>query len=115
MVIVLYYSVVLAWSAQYVVYSVTMAWGPDPAEFFLKDVLGASRSFRIGRHPMGNLRSTGSSVVEHLLDRTSWDRAVGQVLAFTVPVPAILLLVLCFRARCCQEHPTAWHICLSHD
>lgn len=38
-VIFVYYAVVIAWAARYVFYSVNMAWGDDPMNFFLTDFL----------------------------------------------------------------------------
>ncbi|PRQ12099.1 sodium-dependent transporter [Corynebacterium sp. 13CS0277] len=40
-IIAVYYAVILAWSAAYTWFSVTMAWGEDPEAFFLSDFLHA--------------------------------------------------------------------------
>ncbi|MCV2393039.1 sodium-dependent transporter [Actinotalea sp. M2MS4P-6] len=40
-VIILYYTVVIAWSASYTVFAATQAWGEDPAGFFAVDYLQA--------------------------------------------------------------------------
>ncbi|MEL4504420.1 sodium-dependent transporter [Luteococcus sp. H138] len=37
--IITYYAVIVAWSVRYVGYSLTRAWGSDPAGFFVKDFL----------------------------------------------------------------------------
>lgn len=38
-VIILYYTVIIAWSAAYTVFSANLAWGDDPAGFFFSDYL----------------------------------------------------------------------------
>ena len=40
-VIILYYTVVIAWSASYMVFAATQAWGDDPAGFFIGEYLQA--------------------------------------------------------------------------
>jgi neurotransmitter:Na+ symporter, NSS family len=40
--IILYYTVVIAWSLSYLVFSVTEAWGSDPAAFFIGEYLQAT-------------------------------------------------------------------------
>ena len=40
--IILYYTVIIAWSVSYLVFSVTEAWGSDPAAFFVGEYLQAA-------------------------------------------------------------------------
>ena len=40
--IILYYTVIIAWSASYLVFSLTEAWGDDPAAFFVGEYLQAA-------------------------------------------------------------------------
>ncbi len=40
--IVMYYSVIISWCINYLFYSVSMKWGPDPNSFFFKDFLNLS-------------------------------------------------------------------------
>lgn len=47
-VISVYYAVVIAWAAMYTIFSVTQAWGDDPATFFVEDFLQASSEYSIG-------------------------------------------------------------------
>lgn len=51
--IVLYYAVVIAWCVCYLWYSLTMAWGADPNQFFFQQFLGATA----GPHIIGDIRS----------------------------------------------------------
>src|SRR5699024_6906048 len=47
-VITIYYAVVIAWAASYVVFSVTQAWGDDPGSFLMNDFLQTSSAIGIG-------------------------------------------------------------------
>lgn len=48
LVIAIYYAAVIAWAAAYAVYSVTLAWGDDPAHFFLHEFLQVSEVTTVG-------------------------------------------------------------------
>lgn len=48
LIIALYYAAVIAWAAAYAVYSVTLAWGDDPANFFLHQFLQVSEVTTVG-------------------------------------------------------------------
>ncbi|AOZ71914.1 sodium-dependent transporter [Boudabousia tangfeifanii] len=39
-IITCYYAVIIAWALRYAIFSLTLAWGDDPASFFIKDFLG---------------------------------------------------------------------------
>ena len=47
-VISVYYAAVIAWAAAYVFYSIDLAWGVDPAKFFLHDFLQSSEEVTVG-------------------------------------------------------------------
>lgn len=47
-VIAVYYAVIIAWAACYTVFSVTQAWGEDPAGFLMKDFLQVSDTTDVG-------------------------------------------------------------------
>lgn len=99
MVIVFYYAVVLAWCAQYVVYSFTEAWRSDPAAFFQKEVLNISSSpFVPGGFRWGTLAALAFIWLAVFWIVKSGTGRIAKVLAFTVPLPAILLLILCCRS-----------------
>lgn len=52
--IVLYYSVIIGWCFNYLLYSINLKWGQDPNAFFFKNFLGLTD----GPHNVGNIRST---------------------------------------------------------
>jgi neurotransmitter:Na+ symporter, NSS family len=47
-VIAVYYAVIIAWAAMYMIFSVTEAWGDDPEGFFLGEFLQVSGNVNIG-------------------------------------------------------------------
>ncbi|MEF3122467.1 sodium-dependent transporter [Kocuria flava] len=47
-VIAVYYAVILGWAMLYTGFSVTKAWGEDPATYFLSDVLRSSEEVTVG-------------------------------------------------------------------
>lgn len=47
-VIALYYAAVIAWAAAYTVFSVTQAWGTNPADFFMHDFIHTSSTVTVG-------------------------------------------------------------------
>lgn len=47
-VISVYYAAVIAWAAAYVFYSIDLAWGADPANFFIKEFLQSSDDVTVG-------------------------------------------------------------------
>jgi NSS family neurotransmitter:Na+ symporter len=99
LVIVFYYAVVLAWCAQYVVYSFGTVWGNDPAAFFQKEVLGISA----GPYEFGGVRwwtvaallVVWASVFGIIRSGT---KGLSKALVLTVPIPLILLLILGARS-----------------
>ncbi len=52
--IVLYYSVIISWCFNYLLYSINLAWGDDPNDFFFKKFLGLTS----GPQEIGNIRSS---------------------------------------------------------
>ena len=99
LVIVFYYSVVLGWCVQFVVYSVTEAWGGDPSSFFVTEVLGlTSGPFQIGGMNFFSLASLFTVWLLIFLITRSGIRVIGRVLLVTVPLPLVLLGLLTFRS-----------------
>jgi neurotransmitter:Na+ symporter, NSS family len=47
-IIAIYYAVIIAWAGMYAIFSVTQAWGDDPAAFFLGDFLQVSENVNLG-------------------------------------------------------------------
>lgn len=98
-VIVTYYAVIMAWVVDYLWYSITTAWGSNPADFFLNKVL------QISSGP-GELEWFSLPVVIGLL--IAWGaiyycirngvKSVSKVVKWTVPLPVIMLGILVIRS-----------------
>ncbi|MBA7485174.1 hypothetical protein ES707_20709 [subsurface metagenome] len=93
-----YYTVVMAWSVLYLIFSPTTAWGEDTKTFFLQKVLHTSA----GASEVGHivLPILFALLICWLLIYFSiWKgvRSVGKVVTVTMPLPAILLIVLVIR------------------
>ncbi len=92
--VVLYYSVVIAWCFDFIFYSLTLAWGDDPNDFFFKTFLGISSSpAEIGSVRMPIL---GGLVVVWLITWIIIARGVshGVELANKIFMPLLLLLTV---------------------
>lgn len=99
MVILFYYAVVLGWSAQYVVYSFTEAWGSDPAGFFLNDVARLTGDpFSFGGINVASIVALALIWGAIFLIVRSGTKGLSRVLLVTVPLPALLLIVLACRS-----------------
>ncbi len=99
MVILFYYAVVLGWSAQYAVFSLTEAWGKDPAAFFLNDVARLTGDpFKFGGVNIPSVVSLAVIWGAIFLIVRSGTRGLSRVLLVTVPLPALLLIVLSCRS-----------------
>jgi NSS family neurotransmitter:Na+ symporter len=94
-VIVFYYAVVLAWSLEYVFYSINQSWGDDTATFFTKEVLSMTgQPFEWGNFNYWTficLISIWGAIYYFVKDGT---KRISKVLLITVPIPFILLLIL---------------------
>jgi len=98
MVIVFYYCVVLAWSVQYIVYSLTEAWAETPNAFFLSNILGISSGpFELGSLSLFGLIALFIVWLSIFFIVRSGTRGLSKVLMFTVPLPLILLIILAGR------------------
>ncbi len=92
-----YYSVIMSWAANYLVHSLTLAWGSDPKTFFFKKVLGLSDGiFDIGAPRLHLL--LGLVVVWVWIVLSIWKgaRTVSKVVYVTVTLPWLILLILVF-------------------
>ncbi|MBW2000109.1 MAG: sodium-dependent transporter, partial [Deltaproteobacteria bacterium] len=99
MVILFYYAVVLGWCAQYVVYSLTEAWGDNPAGFFLKHVVQLTGSpFEFGSLNFSSIVALAVIWGAIFLIVRSGTKGLSRVLLVTVPLPAILLIILAGRS-----------------
>ena len=99
MVIVFYYSVVLAWCVQFLFYSFTEAWGSDPNSFFMSKVLNISDNpFSFGGINLITLTALFIVWLSIFLIVRSSIRGLSKVLLVTVPLPLIILITLAFRS-----------------
>ncbi|MTI47452.1 sodium-dependent transporter [Sporosalibacterium faouarense] len=97
-VIVTYYAVIMAWVFDYLWYSLSLAWGDAPADFFLNNVLKLSEG-------PGHLGGFSIPVLIGLI--LAWlavywtirdgVKSVGKVVKWTVPLPIIMLGILVIR------------------
>ena len=99
MVIVFYYAVVLAWSLQYVFYSINQSWGDSTIDFFTKNVLSLSSGpFEFGGVNLFTLAALLVLWVVVFFIVSKGTERISKVLLITVPVPFIMLVVLTIRA-----------------
>jgi len=97
-VVVSYYTVVMAWSLLYFLYSFTLKWGDNPKAFFYNNVLHLSKS-------AGDIGYISVAVIFALvlvwvlIYFSVWKgvRSVGKVVLVTMPLPVILLITLLIR------------------
>ncbi|MCD6521580.1 sodium-dependent transporter [Candidatus Calescamantes bacterium] len=97
-VITTYYNVVIAWSVDYLFYSIPVSWGDNAKDFFFKKFLQVSSSpLQLGgiRIPI-LLAALGVWLSIYLIIYKGVER-VGKVVLFTVPLPVILLIILIIR------------------
>ncbi len=99
MVILFYYAVVIGWCAQYVVFSFTEAWGQDPASFFLNDVARLTGDpFKFGGISLPSIIALAVIWGAIFLIVRSGTKGLSRVLLVTVPLPALLLVILAGRS-----------------
>lgn len=90
-----YYSVIMSWAANYLVHSLTLAWGNDPKTFFYSNVLGLSDGiFKVGSPRIHLI--IGLVVVWVWIILSIWKgaRTVSKVVYITVTLPWLILIVL---------------------
>ena len=97
-VVVSYYTVVMAWSLLYFLYSFTLKWGANTKEFFFTNVLHLSK----GVGEMGYISTEiifALVVVWVLIYFSVWKglKSVAKVILVTMPLPVILLIILLIR------------------
>lgn len=97
-IIVFYYSVVMAWCFQYFIYSITQAWGQSPEVFLFKDALKLSSSPLV----IGDFNTFGAACLALIwitvfLVVRGGTRSLSRVLLFTVPIPVLILGIFGLR------------------
>jgi NSS family neurotransmitter:Na+ symporter len=98
-VIVCYYSVVMAWMIDYIVYSFTLAWKGDTQGFFLNNVLKLTDSpGQLGGFSIPVLIGLVVAWVSIWYCIRNSVKSVGQVIKWTVILPVVFLGILMIRA-----------------
>jgi len=97
-VIACYYSVIIAWSCAYTVYSVKEAWGSDPATFFNQGFLQAQSSLSMDFVPAVLIPLIIVWVITVGTLAFGVQNGVGNMSKFFVPLLAVLFLVLVVRS-----------------
>ena len=93
-----YYVVIMAWCFSYMIYSIDLRWGLNSEQFFLNTYLGISKQ---------PLEINGISIPVLLGLISIWFfifiilykgvKRIGKVVAWTVPIPTILIIILTIR------------------
>ncbi len=97
-VLITYYAVVMAWCWNYLFYSLTLAWGNDPGEFFIREVLQRTGGpGELGGIPKGLFLGLLITWVAVYLVIYKGIGRIGKVVMATVPLPAILIGILVVR------------------
>ncbi len=96
--IVTYYTVIMGWATDYLVYSLKLSWGSDPKTFFYEKVLGATGNiFDFGKIHWPIVIGLAVSWVWIVLSIWKGAKTVGKVVYVTVVLPWFLLLVFVIR------------------
>src|SRR5690554_2594467 len=97
-VIITYYGVVMAWALNYVIHSLTLAWGNDPNNFFFSNFLQLSE----GPGVLGGINPAvliafiiGWILVIGII--SSGVKGLGKVVIVTAILPVLILIILTLR------------------
>lgn len=94
-IITTYYAVIMSWSANYLVHSLTLAWGNDPKTFFYQKVLRLSDGiFHIGSVSLPLILGLLVCWVWIILSIWKGARTVSKVVYVTVTLPWAILIIL---------------------
>lgn len=97
-VIITYYSVIMAWVFDYLWYSVKLAWGNLPQDFFLNHVLEISSGpGALGGFSIPVVIGLIIAWIAIYLTIKDGVKSVGKVVKWTVPLPIIMLGILVIR------------------
>jgi NSS family neurotransmitter:Na+ symporter len=97
-IIVTYYCAIMAWSWDYIYYSLKLAWGSDAETFFTEQVLNRSSGpGTLG--PIQNHILIGLILTWIAITAILWKgiNAVAKVVLVTVPLPVLCLVILAIR------------------
>ena len=98
-IIVCYYSVVLAWCLNYLVFSFKeiVPWGVDAKDFFFSDYLRFNETYKLGRIRLPiflSLLAVWVGMYFCIFRGVKW---VSKIVLWTVPLPWLMLLILAIR------------------
>ncbi len=98
LVIVFYYAVVMAWSVLFMGHSITVSWRENAAGFFNGRILGLTKSIGdLGGIQWATLGALVFVWAIIFLIIFKGPKVVGKVVAWTVPLPALLIVVFIIR------------------
>ncbi len=98
LVIICYYSVVLAWGVNYLAYSFNLAWGDNAVSFFLKEHLNYhAKYWSLGGIQWHVVLALGAVWLGMYLCIFKGVKLVSKIVLWTVPLPWLMLLIIIIR------------------
>lgn len=98
LVIICYYSVVLAWSVNYLTYSFDLAWGDNAVSFFVKEHLNYhAKYWSLGGIQWHVVLALAAVWLGMYLCIFKGVRLVSKIVLWTVPLPWLMLVILIIR------------------
>lgn len=115
-IIVSYYAVVMAWSSIYLLASFRVKWSENPQGYFFNDVLQRSSGVNI----LGGINwqiLLSLIFIWVIVYFCVWKgtKSVGKVVAYTVPLPIVLLVILFLRSVSLPGFLIGWEMYLKPD
>jgi len=96
-IVATYYVVVMAWCFSYMVYSVDLRWGAQAGEFFSSFLGDTGSPLILGGISIPILIGLIAVWVTIFLILYKGVKRIGKIVAWTVPIPTILLIILTIR------------------
>ncbi|MBL7133064.1 MAG: sodium-dependent transporter [Phycisphaerae bacterium] len=98
LVIICYYSVVLAWSVNYLAYSFNLSWGDNAVAFFLKEHLNYHAEYwSLGGIQWHVVLALGAVWLGMYLCIFKGVKLVSKIVLWTVPLPWLMLVIIIIR------------------
>lgn len=98
--IAVYYMAILAWAAYYTFFSINLAWGDDPNNFFLKSFLNndSEAVFSTSYNPGLTIVLAAIWIVLLVVMSAGIQKGVGRVSKIAVPVLIVMFITITVRA-----------------
>ncbi|MBN2455933.1 MAG: sodium-dependent transporter [Sedimentisphaerales bacterium] len=98
-IIVCYYSVVLAWCVNYLIFSfkTVIPWASDAKSFFFSEYLGVNETHKLGSFRLPIVLALLAVWLGMYLCIFKGVKWVGKIVLWTVPLPWLMLLILTVR------------------